>query len=173
MMENMFVQNACSCMPSRASILTGRYSCNTGMTKFRSVLEGDVFDNSYNMVLQETGYYTGQLGKYGVRSTKEQLARFDFFDAYQDQGPAFKKYNGKEMHDSAWLTQRTSDFLDCVPEKKPFCLQVNYKAPHASSIPAPEDDHLLDDYTFKRHPLDNDEAAGLVPDFPLTLAKSS
>ncbi len=152
------------CAASRASILTGRYSCNTSMTKFQSVMSDQVFDNSYNMLLQLAGYYTGQLGKYGVRSTKEQIARFDFFDAYQDQGPAFKIYKGKEMHDSAWITQRTSDFLDSVPEGKPFCLQLNYKAPHASAVPAPEDDHRLDDYAFERHPLDNDEAARLVPD---------
>ncbi|MDB2506978.1 sulfatase-like hydrolase/transferase [Opitutales bacterium] len=153
------------CAVSRASILTGRYSSSTGMTRFRSVLEGDVLENSYNMVLQNAGYYTGMLGKYGVRASKETIARYDFFDGSQDQGPMFREYQGKTLHDSEWLTQRTSDFLDSVPTGKPFCLQVNYKAPHASSCPAPEDDELLDDYIFERHPLDNPEAAALVPDF--------
>jgi len=152
------------CAVSRACILTGRYSCNTGMMRFRSVIAGDVFENSYNMLLQKAGYYTGQLGKYGVRASKETIARYDFFDGYQDQGPAFKDYKGKKLHDSEWLTQRASDFLDSVPEGTPFCLQVNYKAPHASAVPAPEDDHLLDDYTFPRHPLDNDEAAATIPE---------
>lgn len=152
------------CAISRACILTGRYSCKAGMTKFRSVMTEPVFENSYNMLLQNAGYYTGQLGKYGVRSTKAQIARFDFFDASQDQGPMFRNYKGKKLHDSAWLTQRTSDFLDTVPEGKPFCLQVNYKAPHASSCPAPEDEHLLDDYIFEKNPLDNEEAGMLVPE---------
>ena len=151
------------CAVSRACILTGRYSCNARMTRFRSVMSSEVFENSYNMLLQKAGYYTGQLGKYGVRSTKEQIASFDFFDGSQSQGPPFREYRGKKLHDSAWLTQRTSDFLDSVPDGKPFCLQVNYKAPHASAVPAPEDDHLLDEYTFARHPLDNDEAAAKVP----------
>ena len=153
------------CAVSRACILTGRYSCNTGMTRFRSVIKGKVLENSYNMLLQKAGYYTGQLGKYGVRASKETIARYDFFDGSQDQGPPFRDYKGKKLHDSAWLTQRTSDFLDSVPKDKPFCLQVNYKAPHASSVPAPEDDHLLDNYTFERHPLDNDKAAALIPEF--------
>jgi len=153
------------CAVSRACILTGRYSCNSGMTKFRSVMSKTVFDNSYNMLLQKAGYYTGQLGKYGVRASKETIARYNFFDGSQDQGPKFRDYKGKKLHDSAWLTQRTSDFLDSVPKGKPFCLQVNYKAPHASSVPAPEDDHLLDDYTFKRHPLDNQKGAALIHPF--------
>ena len=105
------------------------------MTNFRSVIEGDVLENSYNMILQNAGYYTGQLGKYGVRSSEETLARYDFFDGSQDQGPPFRDYKGKTLHDSEWLTQRTSDFLDSIPNGKPFCLQVNYKAPHASSVP--------------------------------------
>ena len=153
------------CAASRACILTGRYSSSTGMTKFRSVIKGEVFENSYNMLLQKAGYYTGQLGKYGVRASKKTIARYDFFDGSQGQGPKFRNYKGKKLHDSAWLTQRTSDFLDSVPKGKPFCLQVNYKAPHASSVPAPEDDHLLDDYTFKRHPLDNEVAAKLIHPF--------
>ncbi len=152
------------CAISRACILTGRYSCNSGMTKFGSVIAGEVLENSYNMLLQKAGYYTGQLGKYGVRASKETIARYDFFDGSQNQGPMFRNYKGKKMHDSAWLTQRTSDFLDTVPEGKPFCLQVNYKAPHASSCPAPEDDHLLDDYIFEKNPLDNEEAGMLVPE---------
>lgn len=152
------------CAVSRASILTGRYSSKSGMTKFRSVIEGDVLENSYNMILQKAGYYTGQLGKYGVRAAPETIACYDFFDGNQDQGPPFREYKGKTLHDSEWLTQRTSDFLDSVPKGKPFCLQVNYKAPHASAVPAPEDDHLLDDYIFERDPLDNDEAAALVPE---------
>ncbi len=153
------------CAVSRASILTGRYSSGSGMTDFFSVISGEVLENSYNMLLQNAGYYTGQLGKYGVRASKETIARYDFFDGSQDQGPPFRDYKGKKLHDSEWLTQRTSDFLDSVPKGKPFCLQVNYKAPHASSVPAPEDDHLLDDYMFERHPLDNDEAAALIPEF--------
>jgi len=153
------------CAVSRGCILTGRYSSSTGMTKFRSPLEGDLFENSYNMVLEKAGYYTGQIGKFGVRISKEDIKRYSFFDGSQDQGPKFRDYKGKKMHDSEWLTQRTSDFLDTVPKDKPFCLQVNYKAPHASSCPAPEDDQLLDNYTFPRHHLDNDEAAALIPDF--------
>lgn len=152
------------CAVSRASILTGRYSSGSGMTRFRSVLAGDVLENSYNMVLQNAGYYTGVLGKYGVRASKETIARYDFFDGSQDQGPMFRDYQGKRLHDSEWLTQRTADFLDSVPVGAPFCLQVNYKAPHASSCPAPEDDHLLEDFIFERHPLDTPVAAALVPD---------
>jgi arylsulfatase A-like enzyme len=151
------------CAVSRASILTGRYACNTGMTRFRSVMSAEVFDSSYNMLLQKAGYYTGQLGKYGVYSTNEQIAAFNYFDGSQEQGPAYRPYQGREVHDSEWLTLKTADFLDSVPQGKPFCLQVNYKAPHFSAESAPEDKHLLDGYMFARHPLDNAEEAAKVP----------
>ena len=108
------------CGASRTCILTGRYFSNSGMNKHKPVMPQPVFETSYNMLLQSAGYYTGQIGKYGVRSTKEQLARFDFYDASTDQGPMFRDYKGKKLHDSAWLTQRTSDFLDSGSRRETF-----------------------------------------------------
>ena len=153
------------CAVSRASIFTGRYSSSTGMTRFHKQMPDSIFNHTYNMYLQQSGYYTGQVGKYGVASTKEQHARIDFFQGQASQGPAFRQYKGREVHDSEWLALQTSDFLDSVPEGQPFCLQLNYKAPHFSSKPAPEDKGALADYSFTRHPLDNDEVAATVPEF--------
>ena len=152
------------CAVSRASMLTGLYSCNSGVNKFHANMPADIFERSYNMLLEEAGYFTGQLGKYGVRITPQQQARHSFWDGQAHQGPQFREYKGKTLHDSEWLTVRTGDFLDALPEGRPFALQLNYKAPHGSSVPAPEDEGLLEHYTFPRHPLDNAEAAAKVPD---------
>ena len=88
------------CAVSRACILTGRYSSSTGMTRFRSEMTDEVFENSYNIQLQQAGYYTGQLGKYGVAGPKTRTARYNFFDGQASQGPVFHEYKGKTLHDS-------------------------------------------------------------------------
>ena len=152
------------CAVSRACILTGRYASNHRMHYFGVKMEDDVFANSYPIYLREAGYFSGHFGKYGVAISPEQRAQFDVFDADGNQGPKFRQYKDEELHDSAWLTAKTRDFLDAVPGGKPFVLQLSYKAPHASSCPAPEDDHLLDDVEFERSPYDTKAAFDNLPE---------
>ena len=153
------------CVVSRASILTGRYESNHGVHTFGSLMPADAFNHSYNMLLEKEGYFTGQIGKYGVLITPKQRQRFSYWDAQASQGPKFRKYKGRQMHDAEWLSVKTEEFLDAIPGDKPFCLQVNYKEPHFSSCPAPEDDHLLDNHIFERHPMDNAVEAAKVSEF--------
>ncbi len=127
------------CAVSRASILSGRYSRNARIHEFLIPFGEDIWRTSYPALLKGAGYYLGQLGKYGVGANKEQKETFDLFDADLAQGEPFHTYKGETVHDSEWLTKRTRDFLDQVPANRPFVLQVNYKAPHPSSKPAPED----------------------------------
>ncbi len=165
--ENGFVTTPI-CVASRASILTGRYASNARVHQFQTRMPDDVFERTYNMLLEEAGYFTGQLGKYGVKITQEQQGRHSFWDAQEGQGPKFREYQGRTLHDSEWLTVRTEDFLDALPEGRPFALQVNYKAPHGTSCPAPEDEGALADVYFERHPKDTDEMAERVPAFVRT-----
>jgi arylsulfatase A-like enzyme len=153
------------CVVSRASILTGRYACNTRVQEFLVTMPQDTFAQSYPVILRQQGYFTGMLGKYGVGITKEQEKEFDFYDAQAGQGPAFREYKGRKMHDAEWLTVKTGEFLDQAPKDKPFSLQVNYKEPHGSSEPAPEDDHLLDAHQFARSPLDTPEEFAKLPKY--------
>jgi len=156
------------CMSSRACLLTGRYVTNSRLHQFVTPMERGVFEHIYPQYLKEAGYFIGQFGKYGVGITEEQETLFDVYEGTAYQGPAFREYKGKTLHDAEWLTVKAEEFLDQVPEGKPFCLQLNYKEPHPSSRPAPEDDHLLDDYMFTRSPMDTDEAAEKVPEFVRT-----
>ena len=156
------------CVCSRACVLTGRYVTNSRVHQFVTPMEDDVFADIYPQHLKKAGYFTGQYGKYGVGITPDQEKLFDRFDGTAFQGPAFREYRGKTMHDTEWLTVKAEEFLDAVPEGQPFCLQLNYKEPHPSSRPALEDDHLLDGRTFTRSPMDTDEAAAKVPEFVRT-----
>lgn len=162
--DNAFVTTPI-CVASRASILTGRYASNARVHQFQTLMPDDVFDLSYNILLQEAGYFTGQLGKYGVYIRPDQEARINVFNAQEGQGPMFREHRGQRLHDSEWLTVMTEEFLDQLPEGKPFALQVNYKAPHGSSCPAPEDVGLLADHVFERHPMDNPHEFLKLPEF--------
>jgi arylsulfatase A-like enzyme len=153
------------CAVSRATLLSGRYARNTRVHEFVKPIPPDIWKLSYPALLSQAGYFVGQLGKFGVGVDKTTKATFDFFDASIDQGPPFRDYQGKKLHDAEWLTRRTSDFLDAVPEGKPFVLQVNYKEPHGSSVPAPEDDALLDEKTFPRLANETAEANARLPEF--------
>jgi arylsulfatase A-like enzyme len=128
-------------------------------------MEADVFEHIYPQYLQKAGYFTGQFGKYGVGISARQEKLFDMYEGTAYQGPAFRDYQGRKMHDAEWLTVKAGEFLDQVPEGKAFCLQLNFKEPHPSSKPATEDDELLANYTFTRSPMDTDEAAEKVPEF--------
>tara|TARA_B110000037_G_scaffold146098_1_gene165057 strand:+ start:166 stop:1731 length:1566 start_codon:yes stop_codon:yes gene_type:complete len=152
------------CVVSRASIQTGRYETNARLHHFQTPMDDDVFYDSYPVHLRKAGYFTGALGKYGVGITDKQKEEFDVFNAQTKQGPTFRNYKGKRMHDSEWLSVKTEEFLDTVPENQVFCLQVNYKEPHNSSVPAPEDDEALDHYMFERSPMDSPEEYAKLPE---------
>jgi arylsulfatase A-like enzyme len=124
----------------------------------------DVFEHSYHIYLRNAGYFTGHFGKYGVGISKEQKARFDMYEGQAGQGPKYRNYKGRMMHDSEWLTVKTGEFLDAVPKGKPFVLQLSYKEPHNSSCPAPEDDGKLAGVNFERSPYDTKEALDNLPD---------
>lgn len=151
------------CAVSRASVISGRYSRNARIHEFLIPFDQDIWDTSYPVLMKNAGYYLGQIGKYGVGTTQEQINTFDMWDADLTQGPAFHEYNGEEVHDSEWLTLRTRDFLDQVPEGKPFVLQLNYKAPHPSAAVAPEDKGTLDGVFFPRLTADTPEQRALQP----------
>jgi len=152
------------CAVSRASIITGRYACNNRIHDFNVPIPEDVFEDSYPAQLKKAGYFVGALGKYGVGVNPLVTETFDVFEAQAGQGPRFREYKGKRMHDTEWLTVKTNEFLDAVPENTPFCVQVNYKEPHGSTVPAPEEDDLLEHYIFEKAEMDTPEEYEKLPD---------
>ena len=122
------------CAVSRANIITGRYACNNRVHDFGVPIPEEIFEESYPAQLKKAGYFVGALGKYGVGVTPQVKETFDVFEAQSGQGPRFRDYQGKKMHDAEWLSVKTREFLDAVPENTPFCVQVNYKEPHGSTV---------------------------------------
>ena len=159
--ENCFAVNSI-CSPSRATILTGKYSHLNGVPTFNR------FDGSQPTVakyLQAAGYYTGMFGKWHLGSDP---TGFDKWTILPGQGvyfdPQFVDSDGRRVikgYVTDIITDLALDFLRDRPKDKPFFLMCHHKAPHRSWEPdekhramfagkhIPEPATLRDDYATR------------------------
>ena len=56
------------CAPSRASILTGQYQRRHGIDDFSKEFSPDAWQQTYPMLLRDSGYHTGFVGKFGIQN---------------------------------------------------------------------------------------------------------
>ena len=149
--EQSFVTNSI-CGPSRAVMLTGKYSHLNGM-----IDNGTTFDGSqqtFTKILQEHGYLTAIVGKWHLKS---EPTGFDYWNILPGQGnyynPDFIEM-GIKKRVPGYVTDLTTDFsidwLDNRDKSKPFCMLVHHKAPHRNWMPGSK---YLDLYKDKEFPL--------------------
>src|SRR5688572_10518199 len=127
---NAFVCNSI-CTPSRATLLTGKYSHLNGVPVFNR------FDGSQPTVaklLQAAGYHTGMIGKWHLGSDP---TGFDRWIVLPGQGlynnPAFLTAKGRltnQGYATDVITDLGLEFLATRPQDKPFFLMLHHKAPH-------------------------------------------
>ena len=134
--ENAYVTTAI-CAISRASILTGQYASRHGILDFDTSLSDSAFQQTYPAQLQQAGYYTGFVGKYGIGTLDSTTARqrFDQWYGFNRQG----KYehtdeDGNYVHLTRIMGDQSLAFLGGVPDNRPFCLSVSFKAPHVQDV---------------------------------------
>ena len=143
--DRCFVVNSI-CTPSRAAILTGKYSHKNGVPVFNP------FDGSQPHVakhLQAAGYHTGIVGKWHLGT---EPTGFDHYVVLPGQGlyhdPAFLDRNGRRVI-KGYATEVTTDlgldFLKNRPKDKPFFLCLQHKAPHREWSPDEKHAKLYDD----------------------------
>ncbi|WP_407679072.1 sulfatase family protein [Candidatus Seribacter sulfatis] len=145
-LANAFVTTSL-CSPSRASILTGQYMRNHRVVdNQRPVPPGTMFFPEY---LQDAGYQTGYVGKWHMGHEDDTPRKgFDHWVSFAGQGTyfdptfningkrkSFKGYNADLLTDQAisWLNQVSKP----NKKKKPFFLQIGYKAVHYPFQPPP------------------------------------
>ncbi|MCB0851544.1 MAG: sulfatase [Bacteroidetes bacterium] len=159
--ENVYCTNSI-CSPSRATILTGKYSHKNGVRILGQEFDGSQFTSQ--SALKQQGYQTAIFGKWHLRSSP---TGFDDYKVLPVQG----RYQDPQFHvkgsDSlvtypGWSTdvisQMTLDFLDKREPNKPFFVMTHFKATHdpwASRPPydtlwqnesLPEPANLYDEY---------------------------
>lgn len=135
------------CMPSRTTMFTGRYFSDhrVGFTyPYKRTLPAQEFAQSYPALMQDAGYRTGFIGKFGVRleTLPETVAEhFDFYagiSTTSKKGPHFPKNDKKLAHiyrkdrNPKERTLIKGDamirFLETQPKGQPFSLSVSFDA---------------------------------------------
>jgi len=150
------------CGPSRATILTGKYSHLNGFY----VNEATRFDGSqvtFPKLLRKAGYQTAVIGKWHLAS---EPTGFDHWEVLPGQGlyyrPHFKTAAGTITEDgyvTDVVTDKAIEWLENGRDHdRPFMLMVQHKAPHREWSPPvkylelfegidfPEPETLFDDY---------------------------
>ena len=141
-MNNVFCTNAI-CGPSRAAILTGKYSNLNGYYKNESGGKFNVNQWTFPEELQKNGYQTALFGKWHLGSEPRGFDYYKFHEGGGQQGyywnPVYNE-NGETVTEKGYATNLTANFalewLEGAKDKnKPFCLLLQFKAPHRNWDP--------------------------------------
>jgi arylsulfatase A-like enzyme len=149
------------CGPSRATVLTGKYSHANGFYN-NSNSRFDGSQVTFPKLLQKVGYQTAVIGKWHLVSDP---TGFDHWHILPGQGRYYNPpmiRNGERVTHTGYTTDLITDFsIDWLKNRdrsKPFLLMCQHKAPHREWSPAlrhlghdndrkyPEPDTLFDDY---------------------------
>ena len=136
--EKAYVTNSI-CGPSRAVILTGKYSHKNG---FRDN-ENSKFDASQNSFIKEltkAGYQTAWIGKMHLDATPQG---FTFWQILPGQGayynPDFLMMDGSKKRIEGYVANVVEDvaedWLNKRDTTKPFCLVIGHKNTHRIWLP--------------------------------------
>lgn len=157
--DHCYVTNSI-CAPSRAAILTGKFSHLNGVTDNAKIFDGTQV--TYPKLLQKAGYQTAVIGKWHLGSAP---TGFDYWSVLPGQGDYYQPQfieMGDTITENGYVTDVITDkAIEWLNEKtpdKPFAMVYQHKAPHRNWIPAtrhlgifedknfPVPETLLDDY---------------------------
>ncbi|HEY4207078.1 MAG TPA: sulfatase-like hydrolase/transferase, partial [Puia sp.] len=138
------------CGPSRATLLTGKYSHMNGYTLNEKRFNTNQF--LFPALLQQNGYQTAWIGKWHLGNLPRG---FDYFRILRGQG---EYYNPElissqdtvrmEGYVTDLITKLSTGWLDARDSSKPFCLIVGEKATHREWLPDIQDLGAYDDKDF-------------------------
>ena len=161
--DNCFCTNSI-CSPSRASILTGKYSHINGVKTLSDKFDGR--QQTFPKLLQKAGYQNAVIGKWHLgHGGVSDPTGFDYWIVLPGQGlyhnPEIFDMGKKKVIDgyaTDIITDLSIDWLKNRSKDKPFCLLCHHKAPHRpwdpdekhadmyDDIEIPEPENFNDDY---------------------------
>lgn len=136
--DNCFCTNSL-CAPSRAVILTGKYSHINGKIDNRAENPFDGGQQTFPKLLQKAGYETAMIGKWHLRT---EPRGFDYWNVLPGQGkyhdPEFIEMGQRKKY-TGYVTDLITDFcIDWLKGRggdRPFLLMYHHKAPHRNWQP--------------------------------------
>lgn len=149
--ENAFCTTSL-CSPSRASILSGLYAHQHGVTN--NFTEYPTQLTSFPKQLQSAGYETAYIGKWHMgENNDEPRPGFDWFVTHKGQGKYFDtefNFHGKERkvvpgYYTTVVTDMAEEWIGKRDKDKPWMLMLGQKAPHSFYVPEPKYEHVFDD----------------------------
>ena len=167
--DRVFCNNAI-CGPSRAAILTGKYSHENGFYKNEGGGDFDGTQTTFPKLFRKAGYCTAVIGKWHLGSVP---AGFDYSKVLVNgngQGTYFDpvfQIDGKttvtnsRRHVTRQICVDAIDWLENGRDKsKPFLLLFQFKAPHRNWDPDPAYAHLFEDVEIPYPDTFDDDYAG-------------
>src|SRR5690606_38855713 len=124
-----------SCVPSRASLMSGRSAIAARMVRFSAPLPADVVTLP-DVLRHEAGYFTGVAGRYHhldgsekkfAERTPEMWRMISEHDLRTFERRCHSAQEPGEMED---FGSKLEAFLDEVPDGQPWFLWLNFSDPH-------------------------------------------
>ncbi len=151
------------CGPSRATVITGKYSHANGFYNNDANARFDGSQTTMPKFLHAAGYQTAIVGKWHLVSDP---TGFDYWDILPGQGQYYNPpmiRNGEKIKREGYIsdiiTEQSLEWLERRDKSKPFLLMCQHKAPHREWQPNvkylghdgdreyPPPETLLDDYS--------------------------
>lgn len=171
--ENSFCTNGL-CAPSRATLLTGKYSHLNGMLANPGGVTGvkenyfDANQETFAKILQQNGYKTGIVGKWHLKdkdgkATNPGVAGFDYFVFKNGAGGPYYNPNGYLQNTelgskvivrksySGYITDNMTDLaIKGIEQMKggPFMMALQYFNDHRPFDPPHKYEHIYDSIRF-------------------------
>ncbi len=151
------------CAPSRAVVLTGKYSHLNGVLDNELAFDGS--QQTFPKLLQGAGYETAAFGKWHLKS---EPTGFDRWEVLPGQGNYYNpdlRTPGGTIRRHGYVTDVVTDLaIDWMQQERnterPFFMWLGHKAPHRNWMPGPDQLDLYADETMPEPPTLFDDYAG-------------
>lgn len=178
LLKNVFVTNSI-CAPSRAVLLTGKYSHMNGLRDNGPNRYFAPEQQQIQKILSKNGYQTAWVGKWHLHTLPNG---FDHWKILPDQGnyfqPDFIHMNNDTVKHIGYVTDLISDFalewLEGRDKSKSFFLVVGEKATHRNWMPDPRDfaEFEKQEYPYPEDFFDRYEGRRAAREQDMTISKT-